>query len=649
MISVQNLSVFFTEKPLFKDVSFVVSDTDRIGLVGKNGAGKTTLLKILAGKMQAEQGNMVVTKDHTIGYLPQEMSTRTDKTVWDETLTAFHEIKQIEHKIEKLTQQLSNFDDYDSPEYLKLIETLSELNHRFEYAEANQIESNTEKILLGLGFSKTDFERPLHTFSSGWQMRVELAKILLQRPEIVLLDEPTNHLDIESIQWLENFLQTYPGAIILVSHDRTFLNKVCCRTIEITNGRIEDYNCNYSHYVERRKERVAHQKQAFENQQKEIEAIEAFIERFRYKATKAKQVQSRIKLLEKMDMINVDELDTSHIHFLFPPAPNCNRVVFEAENLSKKYGIKEVLRQVNFVIENQEKVAFIGKNGEGKTTLMRMLHQELEASGGHLHHGEMVKIGYYAQNQNSLLDSNKTVFKTMDDIAVGDIRTKIRGILGSFLFSNDDIDKKVSVLSGGEKARLALAKLLLEPYNVLLLDEPTNHLDMQSKDVLKNALLRYNGTLIIVSHDRDFLQGLSNKIFEFKNKTVKVHLGDIQDYLNKQNLASLQHLNSKAYTSFQSSQSSESETKALWEQQKQKESALRKLGKDIEKIESDIQHKEACIDTVNKKLSSPEEYKNVIASGTLYQEYQTLQIELEKLVNQWEKYTLELETLKEQG
>lgn len=647
MISVQNLSVYFSEEPLFKEFSFVVSDADRIGLVGKNGAGKTTLLKILSGDMQAEKGNIVISKGHRIGYLPQEMQTSSNKTVWDETLGAFSEVKQVEEKINNITQQIASVYDYESKEYLNLLEILSELNHRLEYTGANQIESNTEKVLLGLGFSKNDFYRGMNEFSSGWQMRVALAKILLQHPEIILLDEPTNHLDIESIQWLENFLYNYQGAVILVSHDRAFLNKVCNRTIEITLGKIEDYNCNYSTYVERRKERIASQKQAFENQQKEIEAIESFIERFRYKATKAKQVQSRVKLLEKMDVIEVDEVDTSKIHFLFPPAPNCNRVVFEAENLSKKYDTKEVLQNVNFVIENKEKIAFVGKNGEGKTTLMRILHQELQHTTGNLHRGEMVKIGYYAQNQNLLLNPKKTVFETMDDVAVGEIRTKVRGILGSFLFSNDDIDKKVSVLSGGEKARLALAKLLLEPYNVLLLDEPTNHLDMASKDVLKNALLRYNGTLIIVSHDRDFLQGLTDKVFEFRNKTVKVHLGDIQDYLDKTNLQSLQLLNTKAFDSQSIITDSESDFKMQWEKQKQKDSSIRKLERQIEKIENEIQTKEKLMEEINKKLCTPEHYTEEVNSGSLYNQYQSLQKEIAVLVENWEKSSLEWEALKD--
>jgi len=646
MISVQNLSIYFSDEPLFKEVSFVVADKDRIGLVGKNGAGKTTLLKVLSGQLYAENGNIVITKGHRIGYLPQEMNVVSNKNVWEETLTAFAEVKQIEEQINKINRRLAQCEEYESKEYMNLLTTLSDLNHQLEYIGANQMESTTEKVLGGLGFSKSDFYRPMCEFSSGWQMRVALAKLLLQHPEILLLDEPTNHLDIESIQWLESFLYEYQGAVILVSHDRTFLNKVCNRTIEITLGKIEDYNCNYSIYVERRKERMANQKQAYENQQREVEAIENFINRFRYKATKAKQVQSRLKMLEKMDVIEVDEIDTSKIHFLFPPAPNCNRVVFEAENLSKKYDEKEVLRNVNFVIENQEKVAFIGKNGEGKTTLMRILHHELECTSGILRRGEMVKIGYYAQNQNMLLDPQKTVFDCMDEVAVGEVRTKIRGILGSFLFSSDDIDKKIAVLSGGEKARLALAKLLLEPYNVLLLDEPTNHLDMASKDVLKNALLRYNGTLIIVSHDRDFLQGLTDKVFEFKNKTLKVHLGDIQDYLDKNKLESLQLLNTSTKTSQHSIEDTESATKLQWEKQKQKESTIRKLEKQIQKIETDIQAKETLTEEINKKLSDPKHYADEINDGTLYNQYKSLQKEIDNLLEQWEQLSNDCEVLK---
>ncbi|NLJ83168.1 MAG: ABC-F family ATP-binding cassette domain-containing protein [Bacteroidales bacterium] len=646
MITLHNISIYFSEIPLFEDVSSVVSDNDRIGLVGKNGAGKTTLLRILSGELQAEKGSIVISKGHKIGYLPQEKILSSSQNIWDETLSAFSEIKQIEKQIKKLNQELLDFTDYESDDYIQLLNKLSELNQRFEYLGANRIESESEKVLLGLGFLKSDFERKMSEFSSGWQMRIELAKILLQKPEIILLDEPTNHLDIESIQWLEDFLQSYSGAVMLVSHDRTFLNNVCTRTIEITHRKIEDYNCNYTTYVERRMERIANQKQTFDNQQKEVEAIEKFIKRFRYKATKAKQVQSRIKALEKMEIVEVEEIDTSKIHFLFPPAPACNRVVFEAENLSKKYDENQVLKNVNFVIENKEKVAFIGRNGEGKTTLMRILNQELSLTNGKLVRGDRVKIGYYAQNQNALLNASKTVFETLDDIAVGDVRTKIRGILGSFLFSNDDIEKKVSVLSGGEKARLALAKLLLEPYNVLLLDEPTNHLDMQSKDVLKNALLHYNGTLVIVSHDRDFLQGLSDKIFEFKDKSIKIHLGDIQDYLEKRKIDSLQLLNSHQTSSATATTHTQSETKLQWEQQKQKDSLTRKLHRQIEKAENDIQQAENELKIINQKMMTPEKYNEQIISGELHKKHQSIEHKIEKLMHKWETLCNQLEELK---
>ena len=474
-------------------------------------------------------------------------------------------------------------------------------------------------------------------------MRVELAKILLRKTEILLLDEPTNHLDIESIQWLETFLQSYSGCIVMVSHDRMFLDRVCKRTIEITLGKIVDYNCNYSLYVERRMERIEHQKQVYENQQKEIESIEKFIERFRYKATKAKQVQSRIKLIEKMDLVEVDDLDTSHIHFLFAPAPKCDRVVFEAKNLSKAYQVKLVLNNLNFVVQRGEKIAFVGRNGEGKTTLIRLLHQELPITSGKLSVGSTVKIGYYAQNQNFLLNPNKTVFETIDDIAVGDMRTKVRGILGSFLFGSDDMEKKVSVLSGGEKARLALAQLLLNPYNVLILDEPTNHLDMRSKDVLKNALLRYDGTLILVSHDRDFLQGLTDKVFEFKDGNIKEYLGDIQYYIDKRKLDSLQSLEIKSQKTEPIRKDGKTENKLSWEEQKQYDSQLRKLTKQLEKEEENITQLEKELEELAKKLSDTEKYKTEIASGELFRQYQNKQIALERAMTEWENILVELE------
>ena len=643
MITVNNLSVHFTGTNLFDKVSFVVGDNDKIGLVGKNGAGKTTLLNILSGQLPPNTGTIVATSGYRTGYLPQEMQINTDKTVWAETMTAFVEIRNIEKQIEKINQEITAASDYNSPHYAKLLERLADLNNQYTYLDANNMDSDAEKVLLGLGFQKTDFERNLSEFSCGWQMRVELAKILLRKTEIILLDEPTNHLDIESIQWLESFLQSYFGTVILVSHDRMFLDKVCKRTIEITLGSIADYNCNYSEYVNRRVERIEHQKSVFENQQKEISDIERFIERFRYKSSKAKQVQSRIKLLEKMDVVEIDELDTSHINFLFAPAPQLDRVVFEAENLCKSYSEKAVLQNLNFVIQRKEKVAFIGRNGEGKTTLIRLLHSELQPTSGKLNMGSMVKIGYYAQNQNALLNPKKTVFETIDDVAVGDMRTKVRGILGSFLFDNDDIEKKVAVLSGGEKARLALAKLLLKPYNVLILDEPTNHLDMRSKDVLKNALLHYDGTLILVSHDRDFLQGLTDKVFEFKGGNIKEYIGDIEYYMEKRNVSSLQSLEIRQPKINSAEKDEGKNSKLSWEEQKQKESARRKLEKQIETQEAKIQGLEQSISELDKKLSNTESYQQEIASGELYKQYQGYQISLEQAVNEWENLSVQLE------
>ena len=661
MISVNNLSVYFSGIPLFKELQFVIGDHERVGLVGKNGVGKTTLLRIVSRELEPESGEMVITKGFRIGYLPQEMKIESGKTVWEKAGEAFEEIRQIDAEIDRLNQLLSESENAHSSDYFLWLDKLQQLNDRRQYLGASRMDQDLEHVLTGLGFSPEDFNRPVSQFSSGWQMRIELAKILLRRTEIILLDEPTNHLDIESIQWLENFLQHYPGCLVMVSHDRQFLNNICQRTLEITLGHIEDYKCNYNTYVERRLERIAHQQKVFENQQKEINDIEAFIERFRYKATKAKQVQSRIKMLEKMERVQVDELDTSHIHFLFPPAPKCNRVVFEAEALSQGYEAgKNVLENINLVIENREKVAFIGKNGEGKSTMMKLLMGELRPNAGKLSVGDMVKIGYYAQNQNQKLDPSRTVFQTLDDIAVGEVRTKVRGILGSFLFDSDDLEKKVSVLSGGEKARLALAKLLLEPYNVLLLDEPTNHLDMTSKDVLKNALLRYDGTLVIVSHDRDFLQGLTDKVFEFGNKQVRLHLGDIQEYLEEKKkreggTSSINATPAGAVTNDTSSNetadggttadnNATADGKSKWEEQKRKESLIRKAERQIGKIEQSIQAKEKEMSDCNELLSQPD--ADSAKMDSLYKHYQQLQEELETLMSEWEKVSLELEQMR---
>ncbi|RLD53397.1 MAG: ABC transporter ATP-binding protein, partial [Bacteroidetes bacterium] len=506
MISINKLSIHFTGTDLFSDISFMINDRDRIGLTGKNGSGKTTLLNIIAGELRPQEGEIIIPNNTRLGYLPQEKTTESELTVYKEALNAFEEIHQLEQKIEKLSAEIAHRTDYESKEYDILIHKLSDANEHFQMIGGDTMEADTEKVLMGLGFKRSDFTRPVNEFSSGWQMRVELAKILLSKPDVVLLDEPTNHLDIESIQWLEEFLKTYPGAVVMVSHDRAFLDAVTKRTIEISNSKIYDYKAGYSAYIKMREERLGLQKALYTNQQKEIKEIEQFIERFRYKSTKAKQVQSRIKMLDKMEQIEIDDMDNSAIHFRFPPAPRSGKVVIGTEGLSKSYGDLDVLDLIELSIIKGDKVAFVGKNGEGKSTLSRIIVRDLDHTG-ELKYGHNTQIGYFAQNQGEFLDPNKTVFETLDDIATGDIRKRVRGILGAFLFSGETIDKKVKVLSGGEKSRLAIAKLLLEPVNLLVLDEPTNHLDMQSKDILKSALLQFDGTLIIVSHDRDFLQG----------------------------------------------------------------------------------------------------------------------------------------------
>ncbi len=637
MISVNNLSIHFTGDYLFEHVSFVIGDHDKIGLVGKNGAGKTTLLNILSKQLEPQSGTIVYTAGHRVGYLRQEMQIFSTKTIWEEASTAFAELNEIERKINQLTQQIADSTDYESEDYNSKINSLEELNRRAVYLGAGSMNAELEKVLLGLGFKKEDFARKVSEFSSGWQMRLELAKILLRKTEILLLDEPTNHLDIESIQWLENFLKNYFGAVIMVSHDRVFLDNVCQRTIEITLGHIEDYNCSYSDYVTRRAERIEHQKQVFDNQQKEIAEIESFIERFRYKATKAKQVQSRLKLLEKMDVVQVDETDNSQIHFLFPKAPPCSRVVFDIKDMSMGYEPDKILlHNLDFTILKGEKIAFVGRNGEGKTTLVKLLRQELHPNSGTIEVSNMVKVGYFAQDHNRLLNPQKTVFETIDDVATGDMRLKIRAILGAFLFSNDDMDKKVAVLSGGEKSRLVIAKLLLEPYNVLILDEPTNHLDMRSKDVLKNALLHYDGTLIVVSHDRDFLQGLTDKVIEVRDGGIKEYIGDIQYYLEKRNMTTLQ-AEAVKNKEMAKPDTGPTEQKRSWQEQKQKESNIRKLAKKIEEVEATISAKEDLMKEISEKLTQHERYAKEIASGELYQNYQSAQEQLNAAMEEWEQ------------
>ncbi len=638
MISINKLSVNFTGDFLFKDISFVVGDRERIGLVGKNGAGKSTILKIIHGLVIPEAGNMVITRGFRTGYLPQELNSIYHKTVWEEVLDTFVEEKKLEKKIEKLTKELTLRNDFSSESYLAVSQQLADATERFHYLEGDLIAVRVEKVLLGLGFKPSDFHRQMLEFSNGWQMRVELAKILLQKPEIILLDEPTNHLDIESIQWLEEYLINYEGTLILVSHDRAFLDSVTERTIEITFGRIEDYKCSYTEYVNQRLERISSQQADYENQQKEIADIERFIERFRYKSTKAKQVQSRIKMLDKMEKIEVESIDKRSISFRFPPAPHAGRVVVEAQNLTLGYEQLEVLRQIDLSLFRGERVAFVGRNGEGKSTFVKAIVGELAPKVGNVQLGHQVKIGYYAQNQALLLNPEKTVFEIIDEVAVGDIRTQIRTILGKFLFTTEDTTKKVKVLSGGEKSRLALAKLLLSPVNLLILDEPTNHLDMRSKDVLKNALLQYTGSMILVSHDRDFLQGLTEKVVEFKNGTIAVHIGDIYDFLDKRKIATLQEIQKNSSTSLPSKGENKISTNKIeYEERKKQEAQRRKIENQISKIEKEIVQLTKKIEEIEDKLAEPELFAKEISSDSLYKEYEELRKEINKKEQMWDK------------
>ncbi|WP_455499080.1 ABC-F family ATP-binding cassette domain-containing protein [Coprobacter sp.] len=541
MISVDGLTVEFGGTTLFQDVSFVINEKDRIALMGKNGAGKSTLLKILAGVRNPSRGNISAPKDTVIAYLPQHLMTDNKRSVFEETAQAFSHLFEMEKEIERINNELATRTDYESEEYYKLIEEVSALSEKFYSVDATNYEEDVEKILLGLGFKRSDFSRPTSDFSGGWRMRIELAKLLLKRPDVLLLDEPTNHLDIESIQWLEDFLISSAKAVIVISHDRAFVDNITTRTIEVTMGRIYDYKVNYSKYLELRKERREQQKKAYEDQQKMIAETKEFIERFKGTYSKTLQVQSRVKMLEKLQLVEVDEEDTSALKLRFPPSPRSGSYPVIIEGVSKTYGNHTVFSKATLTIERGEKVAFVGKNGEGKSTLVKCIMGETKFDGA-LTLGHNVMIGYFAQNQASLLDEELTVFQTIDDVAKGDIRTKIRDILGAFMFGGESSTKKVKVLSGGERTRLAMIKLLLEPVNLLILDEPTNHLDLKTKDILKTALKEFDGTLIVVSHDRDFLDGLVDKVYEFGNKKVVEHLGGIYDFLGKKKMDNLREL-----------------------------------------------------------------------------------------------------------
>jgi ATP-binding cassette, subfamily F, member 3 len=640
MVSVRNISVSFGSFDLLTDISFLINNQDRIGLAGKNGAGKSTLLRILASIHSPTSGQVDYPKDITTGYLPQQMKVNDTTTVLNEAVTAFSELKELSAEIDKCHLEISNRTDYESSEYLKLCDHLTVIEERYRMLGGTNYLAETERTLMGLGFDRKDFDKPTKELSGGWRMRVELAKILLKKPSLFLLDEPTNHLDIESIQWLESFLASYSGAVLLVSHDRAFLDNVTNRTIEISLGKIYDYKVPWSKYIELRKERREQQTAAFRNQKKMIEDTEKFIERFRYKATKAVQVQSKIKQLDKVDRLEVDDEDTSTINIRFAPAPRSGTVVIEAEKLSKSYGSLNVLKHVEFKIERGEKVAFVGRNGEGKTTFARCILRETDFTGS-LKTGHNVSTGYFAQNQDELLDENKTVFQTIDDIAKGDIRTKIRDMLGAFLFRGEDIDKKVKVLSGGERSRLALVKLLLEPYNLLLLDEPTNHLDMRSKDILKQALIKYDGTLIVVSHDRDFLDGLVKKVYEFRHNRIKENIGGIYDFLRKKRIENLRDIEKKDKIRSENSEKNVSSNKQKYLEKKEYDRNLRKLRKRLEESEKEIEKLEAEIIAVDKSFMEPG--NNTSDHEKEYLRYQELKEQLNGEMNKWTQYSEEVE------
>ena len=639
MISLDNLTISYGGWTLFDGISFMINPKDRIGLVGKNGAGKTTLLRVITGEQQPTEGAVTINGECTIGYLPQQMRVADTTSLVAETAKAFDEVLRIEAEIERLTSEIGSRTDYESEEYADLIHRLNDYNDRYHILGGDTREADIERTLLGLGFKRTDFERPTREFSGGWRMRIELAKLLLRRPSIFLLDEPTNHLDIESIQWLEEYLKNYNGAVLLISHDRAFLDNVTTRTVEISLGKAYDYKVPYSKYVILRAERRAQQMAAYENQQRLIEKTEEFIEKFRYKPTKSNQVQSRIKQLEKLDRIEVDEEDLSRLNIKFPPAPRTGQIVAEVKGVGKAFDTKRIFSNAEFTIERGQKIALVGRNGEGKTTFARMLIGELEATEGEIKLGANVNIGYYAQNQDDLMDGEFTVFDTLDRVAVGDIRTRLRDILGAFLFRGEDIDKKVKVLSGGERSRLAMARLMLEPYNLLILDEPTNHMDMRSKDILKDALQKFDGTVVVVSHDREFLDGLVDRIYEFRDGGVREYLGDIWYFLEKRKVESLQEIERKDRPQ-QSEKSSDTPTagKMTYEQKKEQEKILRKLRKTVEGIEEELAKVEGEIAEYDKRFATATEY-----NAEDYAKYDTLKHRYDHLMHEWEKASYELE------
>jgi ATP-binding cassette subfamily F protein 3 len=636
LYSVEGLTVSFGSFTLLDEIGFVIDKKDKIALVGKNGAGKSTLLKIFAGLQEPTQGRVVIPRDAVVGYLPQQMQVTDERTVKEEASLAFDRVLQWETELGKMNAELADREDYESESYHKLIDNITLLNERLVMEGASNIEAETEKTLLGLGFLRTDFDRPTSEFSGGWRMRIELAKLLLRKPDILLLDEPTNHLDIESIQWLENFLAMQANAAVIVSHDRAFIDRICQRTVEISLGKIYDYRVNYSKYVELRKERREQQLRAYENQRKQIEDTEDFIERFRYKASKAIQVQSRIKQLEKLERIEIDEEDNSALRLKFPPAPRSGSYPVIMENVGKSYGDHVVFKDATLTINRGEKVAFVGKNGEGKSTLVKCIMEQIPFEGK-LQLGHNVKIGYFAQNQADLMNERLTVFETIDYVAVGDIRTKIRDILGAFMFGGEASDKKVAVLSGGERTRLAMIRLLLEPVNLLILDEPTNHLDMRSKDVLKEALKEFDGTVIIVSHDREFLDGLVDKVYEFGAQRVKEHLGGIYEFLERKRIENLNELEKTAKG--ERPKAKEADSFALhpapvapsYAERKEQQRQLKRLEKEIANYEKRIEDLEAEIKKIETILNTPEGASN----ADLLWKHAELQKNVSETMDKW--------------
>lgn len=642
MISIQNLSVEFNSTALFSGVNFVINKRDKIALVGKNGAGKSTMLKIIAGLQEPTGGVVAAQKDITIGYLPQQMILTDERSVVEEVRTVFGKLDEMKASLARMNTELAERTDYESESYAELIDRISNLSDLVQMEESENGEAELEKTLLGLGFVRSDFDRNTSEFSGGWRMRIELAKLLLMRPDVLLLDEPTNHLDIESIQWLETFLKQKANVVVLVSHDRAFIDNVTNRTLEISCGKVYDYQVNYSKYVVLHQERIEQQMRAYENQQKQIQQTERFIERFRYKATKSVQVQSRIKQLEKIEEIEVDEVDNSRLNLKFPPAPRSGDYPVICEGVAKKYGDHTVFSNVDLTIKRGEKVAFVGKNGEGKSTLVKCIMNEIPYDGN-LKIGHNVKIGYFAQNQASLLDGEITVFDTIDQVAVGDIRTKIRDILGAFMFGGEASDKKVKVLSGGEKTRLAMIRLLLEPVNLLILDEPTNHLDMKTKDVLKQAIADFDGTVIVVSHDRDFLDGLVEKVYEFGGGKVREHLGGIYDFLQHKQMESLRELEKSVPSKTDNDQIQEpavSSGKQSYAEKKEFEKQIRKADRLVKDAEAKVSQLEAELKVVEDKLAAG------ATDNDLFERHGEVSKSLDAAMSEWEDATMELENLK---